>query len=942
VILMNSMKINNNFSITVLLINLFLIINIAHGEWIQDGGVLNVADSGGYPDIAFDSNTPYVSWHETNGVALQGIVKHYLGGTWVQVGDSLNVDPNQHAASLKIAFYNNTPYVTWAEGNTAPRQIYVKRYVNNAWELVGTGSLNVNPAQNAESPNIAINNNGTPYVTWFENNSPPRQIYVKYYNGSTWVQVGSGSLNVDANQDALVPDIAIFNGTPYVTWYEDDGTGQSQVYVKHFTGLVWVQDGGSLNINTNESALNPKIAIFNSTPYVTWYEYYSTPINKNRVYVKRLCGSSWEQVGGFLNIDPNESAESPAIAQVNTTLYVTWHERGQDVYVKYLDGLNWVQVGTKLDIDPARYSRFPRIAGSNGLSPYVTWHEDNYINAYVYVKHLAKSVPLLCLPDHAASKAVLQMKIIGFSFSAPLTAKLVHLQSGHTITGSNINIPSDHILKSDFDLSSAQAGYYNLQIDGTYYGNILQRGFHFLQQPDPLTEWIVNDLGHMGDSIVESNFSGLAVGDGDNDGLKEVYGVCRNNSIYQFEKTNSTWSKTTVYSSGTMGEYYTDICVIDGNNEGKLEIYGITTDNHVYQFSSLLGWNQEDMGTGGTSAALYRLHWGDGDNNGWLKVYAACSDGHIYQFQKSVDVWNKDDLGSLGGEVYSLAVGDGDNDGLFEVYGANSNWAISQIKYNGSSWVISSVGFCPNGTYTVLVADADQDGKQEVYGGGEDTKVYQFKWSGSSWERSEVGQCGGKIYDMVVNDGDNSGQDAIYTACGDGHVYQFKWKNSAWVKTDLGNTGTLLLAIEIGDGDNDNQYEIYTVGSNNHIYQFKTSAQAPTPTPTFTVTPTATPLNNFSGRIISKNYIYAAPNPIRDNIANIVIYTKTPAEVSAIIYTSGRREVLSFHRYYDSSGKHEEKVNMSNLANGVYFLLVEARDGNGHEERAITKIALIK
>jgi hypothetical protein len=54
---------------------------------------------------------------------------------------------------------------------------------------------------------------------------------------ATWLQDG-GSLNVDAN-DAKQPNLAIYNGTPYVA-FSDNGW----IYEKHLNGVAWVQDGG--------------------------------------------------------------------------------------------------------------------------------------------------------------------------------------------------------------------------------------------------------------------------------------------------------------------------------------------------------------------------------------------------------------------------------------------------------------------------------------------------------------------------------------------------------------------------------------------------------------------------------------------------------------------------------------------------------------------------
>jgi hypothetical protein len=64
--------------------------------------------------------------------------------------------------------------------------------------------------------------------------------------------------------------------------------------------------------------------------------------------------------------------------------------------------------------------------------------------------------------------------------------------------------------------------------------------------------------------------------------------------------------------------------------------------------------------------------------------------------------------------------------------------------------------------------------------------------------------------------------------------------------------------------------------------------------------------------------------------------TLQPAEVTVKVFTTTNKEVMSFNRNY-SQGMQIETVNMSNLANGVYFMLVKSRANNWLEEKVIKK-----
>ena len=300
-------------------------------------------------------------------------------GDWISDNGSLNLNSNLRGDYPSIAISNNTPYVTWRETDGTHSQIYVKHFNGNSWVQDG-GSLNVNTGQNASDAIIAISNN-TPYVTWRETNGTCYQIYVKHFNGNSWVHNG-GSLNDNMNLSAVQPYIAFYNTTPYVTWQEN--ASPHQIYVKHYNGSSWLSDGESLNANTANSAYSPTMAFSNETPFVTWYEAMS---GKTQIYVKHFNGSSWISDGGSLNVNVNSAATNPVIAMLNATPYVAWHEfdTGYLVFVKHYNGSNWIQDGAKLNVTNLNAFN-PALAISNG-TPYVAWHEFNGSRAQVYVKH---------------------------------------------------------------------------------------------------------------------------------------------------------------------------------------------------------------------------------------------------------------------------------------------------------------------------------------------------------------------------------------------------------------------------------------------------------------------------------------------------------------------------------------------------------------------------
>ena len=295
-------------------------------SWVPVGGALNVDATKGafWPDITSVGGVPYATWEESNGTHFQIRAARFNGTSWQAVGTSLNVDSAQAGTVPSIASVAGVPYITWTESVTTVNhdQIHVARLDPNGttWDPVGT-ALNVDLAKQGNQPRIA-DVGGAPFVTWEEGASGQRQVFVKKFNGTSWVSVGTGSLNVDATKDATDPHIAGIGGAPYVAWEEADGSAE-QDWVKRFDGTNWVTVGPSLNIDPAHSAARPSIAGVGTIPYALWSDGAS---GISTVRVGRFDGTRWVLVGGPINSDPQMGGIPQSIAVVGGFPYVSWTE----------------------------------------------------------------------------------------------------------------------------------------------------------------------------------------------------------------------------------------------------------------------------------------------------------------------------------------------------------------------------------------------------------------------------------------------------------------------------------------------------------------------------------------------------------------------------------------------------------------------------------------
>lgn len=189
------------------------------------------------PSMALDSSgNPVVTWSESDGTSINIYVKRWTGSTWNLVGGSfLDINTSQAAANPSVTLDSSgNPVVTWSESDGASFNIYVKRWSGNAWNLVGSGFLDVNIDKDASKPSLALDKSGNPVVSWSENDANLTNIYVKRWSRSAWDLVGSTFLDVNSNKDASSPALVLDkNGSPTVVWEESDGSS-TNIYAKRY------------------------------------------------------------------------------------------------------------------------------------------------------------------------------------------------------------------------------------------------------------------------------------------------------------------------------------------------------------------------------------------------------------------------------------------------------------------------------------------------------------------------------------------------------------------------------------------------------------------------------------------------------------------------------------------------------------------------------------
>jgi len=338
-------------------------------DWHEVGA--DSACAGGISDNSGDSllpsmavapdGMPYIAWHDSSGGAWEIYVRRWNGSSWKEVGTGSASsggisDNNGHSWYPSVAVApDGTPYVVWENDYSGGGyEIYVRRWNGSSWEEVGTGSASgggiSDNSGSSRNPSLAIAPDGTPYIAWWDDSSGDGEIYVRRWNGSSWEEVGSGSASgggiSDNSADSYSPSVAIApDGTPYVAW-QDDSSGNFEIYVRRWSGSSWEEVGtnsasdGGISDNSGYSG-GPSVAVASDgTPYVAWGDFSG---GDSESYMRRWNGSGWEEVGtnsasgGGISDNSGDSAWLSVTVAPDGTPHVAWNDDSSgnlEIYVR--------------------------------------------------------------------------------------------------------------------------------------------------------------------------------------------------------------------------------------------------------------------------------------------------------------------------------------------------------------------------------------------------------------------------------------------------------------------------------------------------------------------------------------------------------------------------------------------------------------------------------
>lgn len=325
-------------------------------DWERLGSVLDVDVNLHTTNETFQLNSegnPVVAWVESDKISnsYKLYVKQWDGTTWLQLGNSLNINQFFDISTNVLHLDNEgNPTITWTEKTDGEAYLYVKRWNGASWLQLGE-FLNVNPTSSLHHVQSQLDSRGNPIVLWQEGGrsvGSQEDTHVRRWDGDSWV-----SLFV---QNVIIQNADPYERGPYLFGNKTDNPIiVSGVWVRRWNSNEWLPLGEALDENRTYSGIgdsdgfNPSISLDSSSnPVMAWaFSDYKT----SYILVHSWNGKVWNQLGSLVNdFDVNEFLQPHLLIDAENSPVVAWTETdvnkaSHSGYVRRWNGSSWNELG---------------------------------------------------------------------------------------------------------------------------------------------------------------------------------------------------------------------------------------------------------------------------------------------------------------------------------------------------------------------------------------------------------------------------------------------------------------------------------------------------------------------------------------------------------------------------------------------------------------------
>jgi hypothetical protein len=268
--------------------------------------------------------------------------------------------------------------------------------------ISGLGSCN--------APRIITATGMLPVVAWIDASSGIAQTYIKQFDGTGWVELGSGSAaggGVSNSASDISGLAAATDGTKVaVAWTAATGK-DTKVFIAEYSAGSWTALTGSAGLGTTGLAsTSPSLAYLDGTLFAAWEQVTQPEVFDREAYVARYnsTGGAWEEAGSGSMSGSGVSASAGLATGVKLAagggaLHIAWANSavidGQlqqtAIYTKAWNGSAFAEVlpdsaeGIGIGQTLSETASVALSVDSSG-HPFVAWQETGEGASFIYVR----------------------------------------------------------------------------------------------------------------------------------------------------------------------------------------------------------------------------------------------------------------------------------------------------------------------------------------------------------------------------------------------------------------------------------------------------------------------------------------------------------------------------------------------------------------------------
>jgi len=303
-----------------------------------------------------NSNDILIAWHQFNGSTNDQLYQSYFdGSSWTHptsISDTFSMEAQQISEYVAAANEQGKKIIVWAQSDGSNDQVYMSYYNGSSWDYPNNISDNISPdGEDVFNPNVAMDENGKIVITWVQNDGSNDQVYMSYFDGTAWDHPANLADNISPDGEDIDSEVSIAmndSGKIVLSWVQSDGS-ETQTFMSYFDGTSWDHPANLAdNISPDGEDVDSEVSLAMNDSGKIILSWIQSDGSNNQVYMSYFDGTSWDHPANLAdNISPDgEDVDNEPVLAMTAAgkIIIAWEQEdgsANQVYGAYYDGSSW-------------------------------------------------------------------------------------------------------------------------------------------------------------------------------------------------------------------------------------------------------------------------------------------------------------------------------------------------------------------------------------------------------------------------------------------------------------------------------------------------------------------------------------------------------------------------------------------------------------------------